>query len=656
MTAAPSSLARKRLSVWGAAARIADPATRPAAVLGIAWVVLASALAPSAAAFPAQMLPAHSAGQTWVVCQGYNNGRVSHSGTAQFGLDVTADLDGVGSIGCKPAGANVTANRQVVAPGDGTIAWNDGNGFCVNFDAADSMMVYHVTGPSSGARVARGQVVGNVYPSGQGENGDYAHTHIAAYAGTGCAPANRTPFAGAARLGCGAPEMPSSGAFNQWAGTQLTSCTAPSKPVCESESETARQDTPKPISLRCSGEGVTYSAPSAPAHGTVSGFDSGTGALTYTPASGYTGPDSFTFTASNGGGESDRSTVSITVLPPKPSCTPVTATVTAATQTVITLTCAGTAMTYAASAPEHGTTTGLDPAAGTLTYTPAAGYTGPDSFSFGASNPGGDSDRTTASITVVPLKPSCVAVAAVVATGAPSAMSLSCTGQALTYAASAPAHGTISGFDAVAGTLTYTPVQGYRGPDSFSFGASNPGGDSDRVIANITISTPPAITNFRARSSCVTSVRMRSKPVRGKGGLAFSYTLNQRAEVLYVLYRRDSSPQRRTCPKTVSGHTQDTFTQVGTLAGSGDRGSNGVVIASSRSARATAPRQISLRRTLRAGRHRVTLAAITRDRVLAPGTYVVLATATNSLGQRSTPKHTKFFALASTPTRRSAAR
>jgi hypothetical protein len=620
------------------------------------WVALATAMAPSAAAFPTQMLPAHAPGQTWVVCQGYNNGSVSHSGTAQFGLDVTADLDGVGSIGCKPAGANVTANRQVVAPGDGTIAWNDGNGFCVNFDAGDSMMVYHVTGPSTGARVARGQVVGNVYPSGQGDNGGYAHTHIAAYAGTGCASANRTPFAGAARLGCGAPEMPSGGAFNQWAGTQLTSCTAPPKPVCESASVAPRQDTPQPISLHCNGEGVTYSAPSAPAHGTVSGFDSSTGALTYTPAAGYTGPDSFTFTASNGGGESDRSTVNITVLPPKPSCTPVTVTVTAATPTAIPLTCAGTAMTYSASAPEHGTTTGLDPTTGTLMYRPSAGYTGPDSFSFGASNPGGDSDRATVSITVVPPKPSCVAVAAIVATGMPTAVSLSCTGQTLTYAVSAPAHGTISGLDAAAGTLTYTPAPGYTGPDSFTFGASNPGGDSDRVVAQITISTPPAITNFRARSSCVTSARMRTKPARGKDGLAFSYTLNQRAEVLYVLYRRDRSPQRRKCPKTASGHTQDTFTQVGTLTGSGDRGSNGVVIASSRAARAAAPRRMALRQTLRAGRHRVTLAAITRNRVLAPGTYVVIATATNAIGQRSAPKHAKFFALASAPARRSAAR
>jgi hypothetical protein len=518
------------------------------------------------------------------------------------------------------------------------------------------MMVYHVTGPSPGARVGRGQVVGNVYPSGQGDNGGYAHTHIGAYTGTGCAGGNRTPFAGAARLGCGAPDMPSSGAFNQWAGTPLTSCTAPPKPACDNATVTARQDTPQQISLHCSGDGVTYAAPTAPAHGTISGFDASTGGLTYTPAGGYTGPDSFTFTAANGGGESDRATVDVTVLPTKPSCTTVNVTVSAATPTAIQLSCAGQAMTYSAAAPMHGTITGLDASTGTLTYTPAGGYTGPDSFSFRASNAGGDADGATVSISVVPPKPSCAAVAAVVATGTPTAMILSCGGQTLTYSASAPTHGAITGFDPAAGTLTYTPTPGYTGPDSFTFGASNAGGASDRVIAQITIATPPAITSFRARSSCVTSARMRTKPTRGKGGLAFSYTLNQRAEVLYVLYRRDRSPQRRQCPRSASGHTQDTFTQIGTLTGSGDQGSNAVVIASSRSARAAAPRPMQLRRTMRAGRHRVTLAAITANRVLAPGTYVVIATATNAGGQRSAPRHAKFFALAGNSARRSAAR
>ena len=175
--------------------RGAKRGARAAAIIAIMSVAITMGLATSAFAFPAQLLAGVAPGETWVVCQGYNNTSVSHSGNLQFALDLTADLGGVGGGGCTGS-ATVTGDRQVVAPGSGTIAWNDGSGFCVNFDAGDSMKLYHTTGPAGGAHVAAGQVVGNVYPAGQGQNAGYAHLHIAAYGGTGCANNNRTPFAG----------------------------------------------------------------------------------------------------------------------------------------------------------------------------------------------------------------------------------------------------------------------------------------------------------------------------------------------------------------------------------------------------------------------------------------------------------------------------
>ena len=49
------------------------------------------------------------------------------------------------------------------------------------------------------------------------------------------------------------------------------------------------------------------------AHGTVSCTAGGT--CTYTPAANYFGPDSFTYTISDGHGGTDTATVSITVTP-----------------------------------------------------------------------------------------------------------------------------------------------------------------------------------------------------------------------------------------------------------------------------------------------------------------------------------------------------
>ena len=89
---------------------------------------------------------------------------------------------------------------------------------------------------------------------------------------------------------------------------------AAAKPVCSNQSVTVPFQTPLIVSLTCTdanGNALTRSAGSA-SHGTVSG-NANTGTITYTPAAGYSGPDSFTFTASDGAATSNPATVSITV-------------------------------------------------------------------------------------------------------------------------------------------------------------------------------------------------------------------------------------------------------------------------------------------------------------------------------------------------------
>ena len=140
------------------------------------------------------------------MCQGYNNGNITHSGNLQYSLDLTADLNGVGSGGCTGS-ATVTGGKSIVAPGSGTIAWNDGSRFCINLDAGDSFKMYHVTGPASGTHVNAGAVIGNVFPAGQGQKRRECPPSHRSLRGNGCASASRTPFAGSARLGCGAPDM-----------------------------------------------------------------------------------------------------------------------------------------------------------------------------------------------------------------------------------------------------------------------------------------------------------------------------------------------------------------------------------------------------------------------------------------------------------------
>jgi len=106
------------------------------------------------------------------------------------------------------------------------------------------------------------------------------------------------------------------------------------------------------------------------------------------------------------GGTCDIGAVEISA----PSCQPVSAPAVAGQPTVITLTCtdaAGAPFTYAVtSQPAHGTLSGLDSAAGRVTYTADAGFAGPDGFGFQVTTADGTASATvTLTVTAPPTVP-----------------------------------------------------------------------------------------------------------------------------------------------------------------------------------------------------------------------------------------------------------
>ena len=254
----------------------------------------------------------------------------------------------------------------------------------------------------------------------------------------------------------------------------------PGAPVAGNQSATVSYNTATTITLSATGSGtLTYSVVTNPTHGTLGGT---LPALTYTPASGYYGTDSFTFTASNGT-TSNVATVSITVLPAAPVAVGQSVTVVFNTATAMTLSATGNGtITYSVVAnPAHGTLSGTVP---NLTYTPGSGYYGTDSFTFKANN-GTDSNTATVSITVLPAAPVAAAQSVSVAYNTATAVTLSATGNGtITFSiGTAPAHGTLSG---TAPNLTYTPASGYYGTDSFTFKANN-GTDSNTATVSIAV-------------------------------------------------------------------------------------------------------------------------------------------------------------------------
>jgi Bacterial Ig domain len=262
-------------------------------------------------------------------------------------------------------------------------------------------------------------------------------------------------------------------------------------PVANNQSVTTAFATPVAITLVATGPPtITYSVVTAPANGTLSGTAPN---LTYTPGSNFAGADSFTFKANNGG-DSNIATVSISVTaPPVPAANAQSVNVNYQTATAVTLTATGLGtLTYTVTIPPaHGTLSGTAP---NLTYTPASGYSGSDSFSFTAKNPGGTSPAAVVSLIVLPLPPVAQAQTVTDTYNGALPITLVATGNGtLTYSVStAPTHGNVVINGAIA---TYTPNANYVGADSFNFTANN-GSVSNAAKVTITVlPAPPVAAN-----------------------------------------------------------------------------------------------------------------------------------------------------------------
>ncbi len=158
----------------------------------------------------------------------------------------------------------------------------------------------------------------------------------------------------------------------------------------------------------------------------------------------------------------------------------------------------GDMLTYAiVASPAHGSLSGTPPA---VTYLPEAGYYGPDSFTFEASDGVLDSNVAMVSL-LVDATPVANPQSLVAAENVALPITLTAAdpdGDALTYAiVSGPAHGALSG---TAPAVVYHPAADYFGADSFTFMASD--GRSDSSAATVAIVVKPAGGLFYTVAPC----------------------------------------------------------------------------------------------------------------------------------------------------------
>ncbi len=270
-------------------------------------------------------------------------------------------------------------------------------------------------------------------------------------------------------------------------------------PVADDKSATVNEDIPAYITLTATdldNDLLTYSVVGNPSHGTVS--ISGAVA-TYTPASNYNGPDSFTFKANDGNADSNTATVSITVNPfnDAPVADSKSATVNEDTSADIALTATdreNDPLTYTIiNNPSHGKLSGIAP---NLIYAPSANYNGPDSFTYKANDGNADSNTATISITVSPVNDAPVATADSYTTNEDNALTVAAPGvlgndadiDGNTLSAvkvTGPSQGTVT-LNA-SGIFTYRPNANFNGQDSFTYKANDGTADSNVVTVLINI-------------------------------------------------------------------------------------------------------------------------------------------------------------------------
>ena len=284
-------------------------------------------------------------------------------------------------------------------------------------------------------------------------------------------------------------------------------------PTANPQTVTTAEDTPVAITLTGSdpaGDPLTFSivAGSGPSHGALAGTPPN---VTYTPASGFNGTDSFQFRAHDpAGNTSAPATVTINVSPVNDPPTVEDESVNTAEDTSVAVTVDATdpdgdTLVYEASdGPSNGVLSGSGPS---YTYAPAANFNGADSFEVIVNDGNGGTDSALVSIDVSAVNDAPVANNQAVSTQQDTAVSFTLDatdvdGDNLSYAfPGPPAHGTISG---TAPNLTYTPDPGFFGSDSLTYAVSDGNGGTDTATVSISVAQPgndPPVANDQTVST-----------------------------------------------------------------------------------------------------------------------------------------------------------
>lgn len=285
-------------------------------------------------------------------------------------------------------------------------------------------------------------------------------------------------------------------------------------PLAVGDSATTNQDTPVVTANVLAndtdpdGDPLTVSAFTQAAHGTVVNNKNGT--FTYTPAAGFFGADSFTYTVSDGQGGTASAAVNLTVVhvnhPPVAQNDSATTKEDTAVVTPNVLANDsdpdGDPLTVSAfTQAAHGTV--LYNNNGTFTYTPALLYSGTDSFTYTISDGQGGTAVATVNLTITHVNhaPTANADAATTDQGKPVVTPNVLTNDAdvdgdvlSVLSFTQPTHGVVA-YNGD-GTFTYTSSVNYSGSDSFAYTIGDGQGGTATAPVNLTVKAVSTVGGF----------------------------------------------------------------------------------------------------------------------------------------------------------------
>ena len=295
------------------------------------------------------------------------------------------------------------------------------------------------------------------------------------------------------------------------------------KPVANTDSLNAVQDTPLIVNeasdllandTHATGDPITVLSFTQPTEAGSALADNNNGTLTYTPAVGFFGIDTFTYTIEDTSNETDSTTDTVFVLEAGTNA-PVAVDFPVATQedtsksfdpTINDTDGDGdplTIITFDDTSDEGGTV--VSTGGNSLTYTPPALFNGADNFNYTIYDGRGGADSASVLITVSDVNNAPVCTGVLLSTGVNEKLTIdvdddllsTCSdpdGDVVTLdSTTQPSEPGSMLSDNGAGTLTYTPAKGFTGQDSFTYTATDGIATDTQVV---TIDVGKILGNF----------------------------------------------------------------------------------------------------------------------------------------------------------------